>query len=126
MYCYVDYEKEVGTRVIIEQAWKRGKRVAVPKVEGKEMKFFYVQSFEELKSGYKGILEPMNGVLADASSALVILPAVAVDQEGYRLGYGGGYFDRYLEAHPQYETVALAFEMQVVKFLPREGFDRRV
>ena len=56
----------------------------------------------------------------------MILPAVAVDRQGYRLGQGGGFYDRYLQAHPQYGTLALAFEMQVVEYLPVEKFDKKV
>ena len=96
------------------------------------MHFYYLQSFDGsngevvLAEGYKGILEPVAWTLAEEGQALVILPAVAVDVKGYRLGQGGGYYDRYLQAHPQHPTIALAFEMQVVDHLPVESFDWKV
>ena len=71
IYCYVDYRREVGTADIIEQAWMSGKKVASPKVLGDEMEFYYIQSFEDLSEGYKGIFEPKQTNLAHDENVLV-------------------------------------------------------
>ena len=121
--CYVDYRNEVRTREIIETAWEQGKKVAVPKVFGDDMEFHYIQSFEDLKEGYRGIPEPKQTNLAHDEHALVIMPGTAFDKTCNRIGYGKGYYDKYLHAHPNYKTLALAFELQMVEKIPAEKYD---
>lgn len=124
IYAYVDCKREVETRELIRTAWAENKRVAVPKIVGKEMKFFYITSLEEdLEDGFFGIREPREVNPALEEEALMFMPGVAFDEERHRIGYGGGYYDRFLEAHPRFTTVALAFEFQVRKEVPFEVFD---
>ncbi len=123
IYCYVDYRSEAGTRRIIEKAWKLGKKVAVPKVNGDEMEFYYIHSFDDLKEGYKGILEPEEMHPATDADALVIMPGAAFDRCCNRIGYGRGYYDKYLQSHQNLKTIALAFELQMVKAIPAEVYD---
>lgn len=124
VYCYIDYRREVGTRSIVEQAWKLGKRVAVPKVLGDEMEFHYIKSFEDLTEGFKSIPEPSREHLADdADDVLVIMPGAAFDKSCNRIGYGKGYYDKYLYLHPSYKTLALAFELQMVENISAEEYD---
>ena len=123
IYCYVDYRREVGTRRIIEQAWMSGKKVAVPKVLGDEMEFYYIQSFEDLKEGYRGIPEPKQINLAHDANVLVIMPGAAFDKTGNRIGYGKGYYDKYLQLHPNHQTLALAFELQILEAIPTDTHD---
>ena len=120
IYAYVDCKHEVETSDIIRAAWADGKRVAVPKVLGQDMKFFYITSLEnDLEEGYYGIREPYEKHAADESGdeekALMLMPG--------RIGYGGGFYDRFLEAHPKLSRVALAFEFQVKESVPYEAFD---
>lgn len=123
IYCYVDYRNEVSTRAIIETAWEQGKKVAVPKVLGDEMEFYYIHSYEDLEEGYKGILEPKQTNLAYDENTLVIMPGAAFDLTCNRIGYGKGYYDKYLHAHPSYKTLALAFEFQMIEHIPTEEYD---
>lgn len=123
IYCYVDYRREVGTREIIELAWMLEKKVAVPKVLGEEMEFYYIQSFEDLEEGYKGIYEPKQTDLAHDKNMLVIMPGAAFDRCCNRIGYGKGYYDKYLQIHPYHKTIALAFELQMVDVIPTEVYD---
>ena len=123
IYCYVDYRREVGTREIIEQAWLSEKKVAVPKVLGDEMEFFYIQSFDDLEQGYKGIREPKQTKLAYDENMLVIMPGAVFDKTCNRIGYGKGYYDKYLKTHPNNKTIALAFELQMEKEIPAEEHD---
>ena len=123
IYCYVDYRREVGTAGIIEQAWMSGKKVASPKVLGDEMEFYYIQSFEDLEEGYKGIAEPKQTNLALDENVLIIMPGAAFDATCNRIGYGKGYYDKYLQAHRDYKTIAIAFELQIVEAIPAEVYD---
>jgi len=123
IYCYADYRREVATRQIMEYAWKIGKKVATPKVLGDVMEFYYIQSFDDLEEGYKGIAEPKQTNLAYDENVLVIMPGAAFDKTCNRIGYGRGYYDKYLQAHPNYKTIALAFECQMVETIPAEALD---
>lgn len=125
IYCYVDYQKEVGTREIIQKAWNLGKKVAVPRVEGMEMQFYYIQDFSELQCGYRQILEPVTTVAADGAHGLVIMPGAAFDSKHNRIGYGKGFYDKYLSQHIELKTLAIAFEMQMVEEIPAEPYDFR-
>ena len=123
IYCYIDYRREVGTRMVLEEAWKLGKKVAAPKVLGDEMEFYYIQSYADLEEGYKGISEPKKVNLATDDNTLGIMPGAAFDIKCHRIGYGKGYYDKYLQAHPNYKTLALAFELQMVEHIPTEEYD---
>lgn len=123
IYCYVDYRRETGTYAIIEQAWKLGKKVAAPKVNGDEMEFYYIQSFNDLQDGFKGIPEPRQMHPANDENVLVIMPGAVFDANCNRIGYGKGYYDKYLHAHPNYKTIAIAFELQMVEAIPAEAHD---
>ena len=88
---YADYNHEVITRYIIEQAWKDGKEVAVPKVFGKDMVFYKLTDFSQLESGYFGIPEPKeDGETVSWEDAMMVMPGVAFDVNCNRVGYGGG------------------------------------
>lgn len=123
IYCYVDYRREVGTRAIIEHAWKTGKKVAAPKVNGDWMEFYYMESFADLTEGFKGILEPKHKQLACDENVLVIMPGAAFDAKCNRIGYGKGYYDKFLSTHPHYKTLAIAFELQMVDTIPADAYD---
>lgn len=123
IYTYVAYNREVETRGIIEQAWKDGKQVAVPCVEGDIMNFYLIQSFDELEPGCMGIPEPVTNVPAMDEEALMIMPGVAFDAKKNRIGYGGGYYDKYLEAHTGLGRLAVAFEFQFMESVPTEPTD---
>ena len=124
LFAYVDYRHEVMTRPLIVQAWKDGKRVAVPRVTGDEMHFYYLESFDQLEPGCMGIPEPAGCRSADEDDhALVIVPGVAFDEKRHRIGYGGGYYDKYLSRHPDHPTMAAAFEFQIFDEVPAEDTD---
>lgn len=132
LFTYVDYNGEAGTRKIIRTAFGMGKNVWVPKVTGDTMHFYRIESLDELTPGAYGILEPachclMDGDLGDRR--LMLMPGVAFDRQCHRVGYGGGYYDRYLAAHPadgsQLRVMALAFECQILPEVPYEEYDRK-
>ena len=123
IYCYIDFRNEVGTRRLIETAWKIHKKVAVPKIEGNEMQFYYIDSWDDVSVGRWGILEPSNARLAEGKSVLVIMPGSVFDINLNRIGYGGGYYDKYLSKHDEYTSIALAFEFQIFDSIPTEIYD---
>ena len=123
---YADYNHEVITRYIIEQAWKDGKEVAVPKVFGKDMVFYRLTDFSQLESGYFGIPEPKeDGETVSWEEAMMVMPGVAFDVNCNRVGYGGGFYDRFLEKHPEVCRVAVGFSFQILSEVPTEPTDIR-
>ena len=83
-------------------AWDDGKEVAVPRVDGDGiMHFYYLRSLKDLEPGAFGIMEPRADCrICETEEGLLLMPGVAFDEQGHRVGYGGGYYDRYLEKHP--------------------------
>lgn len=126
---YVNYGKEVSTRPVIEAAWKKGIPVAVPKVVSPgKMEFRYIESFQDLEPGTMGILEPKDYCrpLEVSQNRLIIMPGVAFDKEGNRVGYGGGFYDRWIAENASEGDdfkVALAFETQMVDAIDAEEHD---
>lgn len=127
VFAYMDCKNEVETESVIGQCWRDGKIVAVPKVFGEQMKYYAITSYEDLEDGYFGIREPKHEALQEivCEDGLMILPGVAFDEDRHRVGYGGGFYDRYLAAHPDMKKVAFAFEFQVFENVPFETFDIR-
>ena len=115
---YADYNHEVMTGFLIEEAWKSGKEVAVPKVVGKDMVFYKLTDFKQLAPGYFGIPEPSQGEIVHWDQALMIMPGVAFDRKNNRVGYGGGFYDRFLEKNPDILRVAVAFDFQILDQVP--------
>ncbi len=124
VYGYLPYNQEVRTVPMLERALAEGKKVAVPKVCGEEMKFIYIDDFSQVSPGYAGIPEPINdGPVADDPTALVLMPGLAFDKEGHRIGYGGGFYDKFLAQEPGHPTLALCYAFQVLPRLETEEFD---
>ena len=101
---YVSTEIEVDTRNIIQRAWDDNKRVAVPYcVPGtRNIEFYYINSFDELKTGTFGVLEPApdpDKLFKGDGISVCVVPAFCFDKRGYRLGYGKGYYDRFLSGY---------------------------
>ena len=124
IYGYLPYNQEVRTVPILERALADGKRVAVPKVYADEMRFIYLTDLSLVETGYSGIPEPIaDGPEGDDPTALVLMPGLAFTREGQRIGYGGGFYDKFLAAEPNHPTVALCYDFQIVEQLPTEEYD---
>lgn len=130
--CFVSYGSEVVTDALMEQALREGKRVYVPRVTDAgsgRMEFVRISGLQELTEGYKGIREPASGdVYAPdcTRQALMILPGVAFDLQGHRIGYGGGFYDRYLERIHKIcpmKTIAIGFQIQIVDWIEPGEYD---
>ncbi|RDI43955.1 5-formyltetrahydrofolate cyclo-ligase [Falsibacillus pallidus] len=122
----VSNSPELDTWSIIKRAWDEGKRAAVPKClpENKEMVFKHLTAFTDLERVFFGLYEPKECTTAIQKGGidLMIVPGLAYQKNGFRIGFGGGYFDRYLSDF-EGSTVSLAFKEQIVESLPVESFD---
>lgn len=124
IYGYLPYNQEVRTVPMLEQALRDGKRVAVPKVYGDEMKFIYMTDLTQVAAGYAGIPEPIaDGPVAEDPTALVLMPGLAFDAQGHRIGYGGGFYDKFLEQEPKHPTLALCYDFQMLPQIPVQEHD---
>ena len=124
IYGYLPYNQEVRTVPMLQRALDEGKRVAVPKVYGDDMRFIYLDDLSQVAKGYAGIPEPVaDGPVAQDETALVLMPGLAFDPAGHRIGYGGGFYDKFLAREPHHPTVALCYEFQVIEHLETEEFD---
>ena len=131
VFLYVSVQGEVQTRPLIETAWRSGKRVALPRVLSDEdmLEFLEVKQWSDLTVGRWDIPEPSPHLMpiAPQKADLVVVPGVVFNMSGYRLGYGRGYYDRYLALLRQDAiTVGLAYEGQMREDFPVEPWDRPV
>lgn len=126
---YAAIQSEADLAVFCEEAWKCGKSLFFPKVCGKEMEFYRIEDWSQLKSGAFSVMEPdtdhyelvlYHGQFPD----IMLVPGVAFSKEGYRIGYGGGYYDRYLSKHDCLYTVGIAFAEQMLDRFAVEPHDR--
>lgn len=118
---------EVDTSFIIEQLWKMNKKVVVPKcvVSERAMQFYEINTFAQTERAHKNILEPIPELCDPVEKQqidVIVVPGVVFDDRGYRIGFGGGYYDRYLQ-HYTGMKIALAFDEQLINEVPRESHD---
>ena len=124
IFGYLSYNQEVRTMPMLERAQKDGKRVAVPKVIGDTMIFIWLDDLSRVELGYCSIPELIdNGPEAVDETALVMMPGLAFDPTGRRCGYGGGFYDRYLEQHPHHPTIAMCYGFQMFDHLDTDPHD---
>ncbi|MGG4490040.1 5-formyltetrahydrofolate cyclo-ligase [Metabacillus idriensis] len=119
--------REVDTAVIIKEALRLNKRVAIPKCypDQKKMEFRTFQTTDQLETVYFGLKEPVVSKTAFVPADeidLLIVPGICFDRKGYRIGYGGGYYDRYMTQYSGF-SVSLAFEAQLISAVPAEAHD---
>lgn len=131
VYCYITTQSEVDCIPIIEQAFRDGKKVAVPKIDSETMEFYEIHSLDECVEGSFHILEPITNRMVtpeDGKKTLILVPGLAYDYEMNRMGYGKGYYDRYFHKYGErnFERVAIAYDLQIVKEIPSEPLDVRV
>lgn len=133
LFFYASFGSEVMTRTFLREACSEGKRIALPRVflfeEEPRMEFYEITDDSQLIVGYKGIPEPniMHEEVHKMEEIpdLMLMPGVAFDKERTRIGYGMGFYDRYLEQHPGIRTIAVAYACQVVESIPASPYDYR-
>lgn len=130
VFTYVSKEIEVDTSELIIKCLSENKKVAVPicKTENRTMDFYFIHSSDDLEKGAFGLLEPIEGKcekVIDFSDGLCIVPGFCFDYKGYRLGYGYGYYDRFLQNFGG-TTVGICYSKFIIPQLPHGKFDRPV
>lgn len=123
---FVSYGSEIDTGEILKEALRKEKKLYVPKVEGENMAFYRIFSLDELTEGYKGILEPEGTTELfryeeqAADKTLMIMPGAAFDRQRNRMGYGKGFYDKYLADKEalRLRTIAVGFQCQLLNHIP--------
>lgn len=130
LFAFISTGIECDTAPIIREALAQGKRVAVPKCREteNEMDFYFIHSYEDLAPGKYGILEPdpdKCALVTDCSSGLCLVPGLCFDYDRYRLGFGKGYYDRFISNFGGV-TAGICYARCIVSELPRGNYDRAV
>jgi 5-formyltetrahydrofolate cyclo-ligase len=128
LFCFVSFRSEINTRPILEKSIQLDKTVSVPKINlaSGEMRAFIIDDFEScLEPGEYGILEPVSSCreLDYSHLDLIITPGLAFTSRGERLGYGGGFYDRFIERHFQATICALVYDRLVLNEIPVKEHD---
>ncbi len=130
IFLYISFKSEVETDQIILEGKKSGKSIFAPRINNKNMKFYRIDNInsEDLIKNSYGILEPPSG-LKEAfpiKSSLMLIPGVAFNLKGERLGRGGGFYDRYLKEFPDIIKTGTTFEIQICDNLPTDDWDQNM
>ena len=128
IFIYCGTSNEVDTSIIIRDALKKGKHVALPKILSLGiMETLEIESMEELIPERHGILEPKDGsrIISPEEIDLALIPCLGFSRDGYRIGYGGGFYDRFLP-HGNFMKIIIAFEEMSVEDMPVGNFDHKV
>lgn len=127
---FASVRSELDTRFLAEESLRLGKRVAMPRClpKSRSLLLLKIESWEDLKPSYYDLLEPSPTAPAIPASELdlIVVPGVIFSPSGYRIGYGGGYYDRLMAEFANVPTVGLAFELQVIPTVPRDVHDKPV
>ncbi len=130
IFCYASLSGEISTDYIIVKALNQNKKVALPRCidNNGKMEFFYINCLDDIKEGSFGVREPdlnENNIATATENSLIIVPAMAFDKNGYRVGYGKGYYDRYLEKCLAV-SVGLCYNDLVINIDDKNVFDKSV
>lgn len=121
---YMPIDNEVDVTMLAQHAWESGKTLWLPKTNGTAMDFFKFDQDTSFVTGAYGVMEPVSSeILEPDMKTVVLMPGVAFSKEGDRVGYGGGYYDRYLSGGTGCITVAVCYEFQIFEELPAEEHD---
>lgn len=127
--CFVSFNNEVDTHVFIKYLINNKKNVYIPLIDSKNkiMNISKINSFDELEEGYYGILEPKKEFIRIADSSvldIIITPGVVFSKDNYRIGYGGGYYDKFFSnMNTKALKIGLCYKEQIVKKVPTEKYD---
>ena len=124
IYGYMPIRNEADIRPFLVHLLKKGKKIALPRVEGDTMEFYQINSFEDLEEGSYHILEPKKESPKAEGGGFILIPGVAFDREGGRIGYGKGYYDKYFASHNQpLIKIGIAYTIQIVDTIPTTSLD---
>lgn len=124
---FISFGDEPDTRAVLERAWQDGKVTAVPRcLPEHKMSFYIIRSFDDCKEGAYGIPEPLEECAeaeTDGENILCLVPGLAFSKDGGRLGYGGGYYDRFLCRHENIKAFGYCADMFIKEDVPLEDTD---
>ena len=124
---YLPFNQEVDLTPLLRQALEDGKQIALPKCRNREMFFVLMSSLSAIQYTAFGVPEPMaDGPVLCDETALIIVPGLVFDRFGYRIGYGGGYYDRFLSQEPNHPTIGLCYDFQLTDWLEPDDHDMPV
>lgn len=125
IFIYVGFGSEILTETFIKK-WINKKQIFVPKIETGKMNLIRLKSWDDLAPGHFGVLEPTSSDYYEGKIDLVITPSIVFDKNGYRLGYGKGYYDRYFTENEYRISVGLSYHKLLPENVPREEHDKQV
>ncbi|MHB8513501.1 MAG: 5-formyltetrahydrofolate cyclo-ligase [Actinomycetota bacterium] len=123
MFC--SFGHEISTDGLIDRLLQRGTQVLVPWVDHGSLAATRISSMQELEPGFRGIREPVNRVAVEPNADVILVPGVAFDAEGHRLGYGGAFYDDFLPTTRGFR-IGLCFDCQIAEAIPVDAHDERV
>ncbi|WP_291579027.1 5-formyltetrahydrofolate cyclo-ligase [Clostridium sp. UBA6640] len=131
IFAFVSFKSEVDTYKFIEHALSQGKTVGVPKVikEEKYMDVFKINFLSDLESGYFGVMEPSESCekINKDNIDFILMPGAVFDEKGGRIGYGGGFYDKFLsDVKDSVPKIAIAYELQIIDSVPMEEYDIKI
>lgn len=122
---YVSLKEEIDTINLIKH-FLNNKKVAVPKIENNQMNFYYITSLFDLKPGYFNILEPTtNNMVTDFTNTICITPGICFSKDGYRIGYGKGFYDKFLSQN-KIPSIGLCYKECLIDYIPTNKYDQKV
>lgn len=128
--CFAGYKSEVQTMELMKELLRNGKNVYVPRVNGDEMDFYRIDSLSDLTEGYKGIPEPAETCkdiyeVTVPEDTVMFMPGAVFAKDGSRIGYGKGFYDRYLAKYDIMKRIALCFSIQLLENIPSDAHDKK-
>lgn len=127
VHCYLPMDGEVDIRPFIEYLLSVEAIVVCPKtLRNRQLEHYRLFDLHRVEAGLFGTSHPVGDEAYTGDFDLIIVPGLAFDREGYRLGYGGGYYDTFLAKHPKAYTVGVAYPFQLVDQVPTEPHDARL
>jgi len=125
---YYPKGNEVSTKKALISLLKSGKRVFLPRVNGENLEFCEIKGLDDLKKMSFGIMEPLKDIPASDPLCLdiIIVPSVAVDKDGNRIGRGGGFYDKFLASNPGIKTICPVYDFQIVKEIEASPHDQKI
>lgn len=125
VFIYVHFGTEIITTKLIEK-YLHKKKIYVPKIVGTDMKLVEIKSLTELKKGYFDILEPISNSFYEGKVDLVVTPSVVFAKDGYRIGYGKGYYDKYFSKKMYKNSIGLSYHKLLQDKVPTDKYDIKV
>jgi len=122
---YYSIGSEVKTQDVLQEVLKSGKEVSLPKVVKKDLVFKKIKNLSDLEQGNFSVMEPKDYCEDAKKIEVIIVPAIALTRDGHRLGYGFGYYDRYLSAKKP-KTIALSYSKQIIRSFPYSDHDATI